>query len=319
MPQSLDIYRHLPDLKEQPVRIAVGWDTSGTDALELAGWLSKSMPSLVRVISTETPPWSASISKKGKKYAKWRKETHAARAAEVRKALKELVPKDKWDEEYYVLADARVREDSFNEEASRFGANILVLGSKEKADKGRFVPNRATGSLMRSSRVPLGLVPRAAKLSKRGLSRITYAFLDDCGPQRPNQGLEIAATLALRLDVPLRIVAFSPVGAEQKMHTLTDEWNESSLATLDRARDCVTAIAQNLGLEAQRNFAVEAKVQAGDGWDRALSSIKWKKGDVLCLGSRPTPGERTVFVDEQTNEFLSHVSVPVVVFPQEGK
>ncbi|MBG6122780.1 universal stress protein [Corynebacterium aquatimens] len=298
----------MPDLRDQPLRIAVGWDTASTDAIELAGWLSKTVPSRVRVISAETRPWSTSISLSGKKYKRWRDKLQSSRDAEVKRALKAFVPKERWDKHFHVLADGPSRDALLSEEARRFKADVLLLGSTSKATKGRFSPTRAVDTLMRTTPVTLGLAPRSAKLSKRGLTRITYAFLDT-DDSNLNQGLQIASTLALRLDVPLRIVAFSPASSHHSRTTLIDEWNEASLALLDRARDCITAIASDLGLTKTKHFEVQTRVRTGDGWAHTVDSIKWKKGDVVCIGS---------CVDERAEEFLRHVPVPILVFPQEG-
>ena len=47
----------------------------------------------------------------------------------------------------------------------------------------------------------------------------------------------------------------------------------------------------------------------------AVDSLKWKKGDLLCLGSSPMGPIARVFIGSTATELLPHVRVPVLVSP----
>ena len=305
---------------ERPLRIAVGWDQSGEEAVHFAGWLARTMPAQIRVVSTEKQPWSHLRNKTSKKYKKWRKEIEEKRSGAIREALKEHVPRGAWDEDYAVFRDGSPRYELLTQEVERFHADLVLVGSKPKAAKGRFKATSTADALMHSSPVSVGLAPRAVKLSKKGITRVNFAFLDE-NDEAANTGIASAAAIAMILDVDLRIMAFSPEETYDYNEQIAphrafiDEWNETSLALLDRARDVVSDMAEKLGVQGLKNFEVETRVSAGDGWDTVVDSQKWKKGDVLFLASRPAT-TNCVFAGPRTTDFLEHAPVPVVIFPQ---
>ena len=100
---------------------------------------------------------------------------------------------------------------------------------------------------------------------------------------------------------------------------LVDEWNEASLALLDRAWDVVLNVARDLNIKDPhaelKNFEVETLVSAGEGWRTVVDSQKWKKGDLLFVDSSPQSKIRPgyVHVGPHTAEFLSYAPVPVIV------
>lgn len=320
----MDDYPLTPELMplvgtERPLRILVGFDQSGEEAIEFAGWFARTLPSRVRVVATAKRPWS-SLGSKSKQYRKWLKKTTDRSEEHIRAALKGSVPRSAWDDEFAVFREGKPRHDLLTQEAQRFNADLIVLGSKPKAAKGRFMASSTADALLHSSPISLGLTPRAAKLSKKGITRVNFAFLDD-DDEATSSGIAAAASVAIVLDTELRIMAFSPEetycfdGELRANRTLVDEWNETSLALLDRARDTVTEIARRIGVNELKNFEVETCVSAGDGWATVVDSQKWKKGDVLFLGSRPSAAQR-VNVGQRASDFLRHVPVPVIIFPQ---
>ena len=320
----MDSYPLIPELlphvgQERPLRVLVGWDQSGEEAVEFAAWLARTTACSIRVVSTAPRPWSSLRGKKSKQYKKWFKQTEGKRVDAIRSALKEHVPHKAWDDEWAVFRDGAPRHELISEEAQRFHADLILLGSKSKAKKGRFLATSTADAMMHYSPISVGLAPRAVKLSKKGITRVNYAFLDE-REEASARGMRVAAAVAMLLNVDLRIMAFSPketysYEAELKAHApLIDEWNESSLALLDRARDCVSDTAAALGIPEPKNFEVETCVSAGDGWKPVVNSQKWKKGDILFLDSQPTERAR-VLTSARTEDFLAHAPVPVVIFP----
>ena len=76
---------------------------------------------------------------------------------------------------------------------------------------------------------------------------------------------------------------------------------------LDRARDCIQ--------EKFPELDVTSEIGSGAGWGGAVDSLKWKKGDLLCLGSSPMGPIERVFIGSTATELLPHVGVPVLVCP----
>lgn len=307
-------------LSGDALRILVAWDPSndesgGMEALECVAWLGRSTPISVRVATTLLRPWPASLNMMGKKYQKWRKQEAEACAEAVEKALKDVeLPRSQWDKQFSTFADGQNEAQLLTDEAQRFKADLILVGSIASASKGRFLAGSTTDALMHSSPTALGLAPRAVKLSKKGITRINFAFIDERVAEN-SSGLLFAAELAALMDVPLRIITFSPTGLAESVlskpkgmgNELIDEWNEQSLGMLDLARDRV--------IEHRDFIEVETEVGSGKGWGNAVDSLKWKKGDLICMDSHPMGTLERVFVGSTANEFLRHVPVPVVIHP----
>lgn len=307
-----------PDPDATPIRVLVAWrpDSRGTEAIELAAWLARTTDVRVRAVTTFLRPWpSTSLSKLGGKYRKWFEKEAAACEQKVRRAFTNAgIDQRFWDERVSVFADGPSESVLLTEAADAYDAHLVILGSGAAAPKGRFLAGSTADALLHSSPKPLGLAPRAVKLSKRGVTRVNFAFLDSHGTEH-DLSLHFAARLAARWDVPLRILAFSPSGiTDAPLHKrgdlsgeLSDEWREHSLAMLDRAGD---AVHDNLP-----EVNIETEIGTGVGWSGAIDALKWKKGDLLCLGSAPLGPIESVFVGSTTTEFLRHVRVPVVIHP----
>ncbi|AKK09960.1 universal stress protein [Corynebacterium testudinoris] len=310
---------HSPDSDPpEPARLLIAWrpDSPGTEAIELAAWLSRTTNVRIRVVSTFVRPWPAtSLSKLGGKYRKWFHKEAAASEAAVKRALSTAgIDKHFWDETISVFADGPSETVLLTEAAEAFDAQLVILGSDAAAPKGRFLAGSTTDALLHSSPRTLALAPRAVKLSKRGVTRINFAYLESKGDER-NDSLHYAAKIAEEWAVGLRILAFSPSGiADAPVNSkvdftreLVDEWREHSLAMLDRAHDSVHGAFPELD--------VESEIGTGSGWSGAIDSLKWKKGDLLILSSDPPGAIERVFLGSTATEFLRHVEVPVVIRP----
>ena len=304
--------------KRRSVHILVAWNptSSGHEAISYAAWLARSMPVKIRVISILLRPWPAtSLAKLGGKYQKSFKKEAKACATAVEQALTAAdVDPQHWDDKVSVLADGSSPAPILSEAAKDFDADLVIVGSSASTPKGRFHTSSTTSALLHSSPSPLGLAPRATKLSKHGITRLNYAFLES-GEATSQVGLLYAASLADRLSLPLRIVAFSPTGIvdipvtikKSLVQDLTDQWHENALAMLDRARDRI--------MDCFPDITVETGIGSGDGWSGAIDALKWKKGDLLCLDSSDAGPSPRVFIGSPTSEFLQHIRVPAVVLP----
>ncbi|MFP7365458.1 universal stress protein [Corynebacterium callunae] len=309
----------------EPLRVLVscrpeetpgGTSSNPNDSVfEFAAWLARTSEINVRGITTFIRPWpSSSISKLGGKYHKWFKNLDSFYRDQIVKCLKDAgVSKSQWDETVSVFVDGPSESSLLTHAAKDFQADLILLGSDATAPKGRFIASSTADALLHSSPVPLGLVPRGVKLSKKGVTRVNYAFISENDDIL--QGLSYAAELANSWQVPLRILSFSPTGItdspmSDKLDLTTElstEWRELTLALLDRARDEV--------LRTHPGLSVSSEIGSGWGWNGAIEALKWKKGDLLCLGSHRTDAFSRVFVGSETMEIIRNAPVPTIIYP----
>ena len=302
----------------KPLRVVVGWDAQNTEAIEFAAWLGRSLPVKVKVLSAVEGTWKKPLS--GKKYKRWFRDRAQEFELQAKRVLKAHIPRDQWAKDFAELAERTDVAGSLYSCAADFSADMIVLGSRVKTQKSRFRPSSTADELMHSSPVPLGLAPRGVKLSRKGITRVTYALIESSKSAQPRDegrfsGLPYAATLACVLGVPLRIIAFSPQEQTDDL-SLAAEWNESTLGLLDRARDQAYGVASAMGPTCADNFDVHSFVASGKGWKRSIDSVKWKKGDLLCMGSHPSDQLKRVFVGSREGEFIRFAPVPVIIHPR---
>lgn len=164
---------------------------------EFAAWLSRTTDIRVRGVTTFTRPWpSSSVSKLGGKYKKWFQNLESRYESRTIKALKRAdVDKSHWDATVSTFADGPSESVLLTHAAEDFNADLILLGSDATAPKGRFLAGSTADALLHSSPVPLGLVPRGVKLSKKGVTRVNYAFTSENGNAH-DRGLMYAAELA---------------------------------------------------------------------------------------------------------------------------
>lgn len=282
---------------------------------EFAAWLARTTDVRVRGVTTFVRPWpSSSISKLGGKYQKWFHNLSTYYTERTTAGFKDAgVPRAHWDEHLSVFADGPSESVLLTQAAEDFGAHLILLGSAAAAPKGRFLAGSTADALLHSSPVPLGLVPRGVRLSKKGVTRVNFAFTSE--NEGPDAGLSYAADLAASWGLPLRILAFSPRGiadspVSDKLDLSTElstEWREHTLAMLDRVRDEV--------LSGSPALQVDSEIGSGWGWNGAIDALKWKKGDLLCLGSHRTDAISRVFVGSETMEIIRNSPVPTIIYP----
>ncbi len=299
-----------------PLRVLVSWSPSstGTEAIEFAAWLARSTPVQIRVVSTISQPLTVtSLSKLSGSYKQWFKKERATCERTVKQALDGAgVDKDQLDKNVSVLLAGPSRPQLLEQAATDFNAHVILLGANQSAPKGRFFSGSTADALLHYSPLPVGLTPRGIKLSKHGVTRINFAFTELGRADDP--ALRHAACIAQRGGIPLRILAFSakglvdvPLEYSPTFPSDAPNWREHSLSLLDRAHDFIA--------EAFPEISVTTDIGSGHGWSGAVDSLKWKKGDLLCLGSSPMGPIERVFIGSTATELLPHVGVPVLVCP----
>ncbi|MDY3128230.1 MAG: universal stress protein [Corynebacterium sp.] len=317
--KSLHSHSHsLREAPAQPLRVLVSWTpaTGGSEAIQLAAWLAKITPVKVRVVTTFAQPWhEVSLQKLGGKYKKWFKQEAAACEQAVENTLVAAgIPREYWDKHFSVLVDGPNISQMLTQSAEDFKADVVALGPGQSAPKGRFLAGSVADTLLHYSPTPLALSPRAVKLAKNGPTRINFAFTDDHHREDFSALFDAARTAAL-WKLPLRILTFSandavnaPVNDKLDVaKELTTQWREQTMATLDVAQEEVADVFPEL--------EITTDIGAGRGWRAAVESLKWKKGDILFLGSTPMGALERVFIGSHATELLPHVSVPVFVSP----
>lgn len=299
-----------------PLRILVHWEPGARGDAALAGvaWLARTTNIKVQCITTFLRPWAApKVSKIGSKYKKWFKKEAQACEEALKTALKEHnIHPESWHEPVSIFADGTNGAQLITDAAQQLYADLILLSSQSSSPKGKIFANSTADALLHSSTQPVGLMPAQPKLSKKGVTRINFAMLE---PELDAATVQYVAGIAAEWQTPLRLVALSPTGfgeppisdSLELPENLALEWRESTFAHLDRCRDQIQAHLPQIRVETEIGF--------GNGWDGALDAIKWKKGDLLCLGSTPVGALERVFIGTQTSEILPHVRVPVFMVP----
>ncbi|AKK12138.1 universal stress protein [Corynebacterium uterequi] len=305
-----------------PLRVLIAWQSGqfGDEPINTAAWLARSLPLRVRAASTMLRLWpTTSLSKLGRRYKQWLASETTSYAKSVRRAFTEAgLAKNSWDKKVGVVLDGPSESTLLTEAAEEFDADLVIVGSHAAAPKGRFLSGTTTDSLLHSSPIPLALAPSRIKLSKRGVTRVNVALLDSQDEDN-DQVLFFAGALAHHLRVPLRLAAFSPTGlTEPRLDERIDfstelsaVWHEHALAMLDRVRDRL--------LDHLPDLEIDTVLGSGIGWAGAVDALKWKKGDLLCMGSTPSGPIERVFLGSTAAQFLPHVPVPVIIHPARNR
>ncbi|SDS75507.1 universal stress protein [Corynebacterium timonense] len=292
------------------LRLTVGWDTTSLAGLEFAAWLGR--------FSASPRSWTKSLAPK--KYKKWLAAEKESVTSKALAALADHLPRNQWASEPCTLVDATSEPAALTSAAQSAGADIIVLSSSATLKQARFLASPTADALMHSSPVSLGLVPTGLKLSKKGVTRVNLALLHS--GREDTTGLRCAVRLALLLEVPLRLVSVLPEMPDvDSLGSEPAESYEAALSLLDRARDeafklVAEETADETTAEPEPPLEVETTLAYGNGWEKAVSSVKWKKGDLICLGSHPSAAQQRVLAGSRASEFLRYAPAPVVIFPR---
>lgn len=306
-----------PPRKPQPLRLLMTWrpESAGNESAQVMAWIARTDASIARTATVISRTWSPQTgSPEQQEYQHWLDAEAAACAEAARDALINAgVPPKTLDPEMpSVVSTDHSETKVLIDAAQEFSADMMILGSHPAAPRGRFRMGSTSDALLHCSPLPLLLAPRAPKLSKRGVTRVNCSYVDT---DQSHEALRLASDLAARWSVPLRLVAFSPRGAtmyptqtpfNDDSHMMV-EWREQALALLDRGRD--------RALSRHPNLLVETETGSGYGWSGAINSLKWKKGDLLVIGSSVLGEFHRVFIGPSTNQILRHAPVPVLVSP----
>ncbi|MBN9644356.1 universal stress protein [Corynebacterium mendelii] len=284
-----------------------------------AAWIARTTDTDIRVAVAFARPWpSLAAAKLQGSYDSWRDGEAAKAKGRVLAALRRAgVSAGCLNHTPVVFCDGPAAAPLITQEATEFRADLILLGPEGSAKKGRFSASTTADALLHTSPAALGLVPRKAKLSKKGVTRLTLAVTspEEFDPETLSRATAIAQAARL----PLRIIAVTPQGLTgptegdvppQLQDAISHGWREHTLAFLDRLSDTVFDTAPGI--------QCTTGIGAGHGFSGALESVSWKKGDLLVVGSTPTGAFERVFIGSVASEILKTSPVPVLVLPAGG-
>lgn len=180
--------------------------------------------------------------------------------------------------------------------ASRTGADLIVIGSRPGGAHGRINLGGTADHLLHAATQTVLLTP-AGHTPSGAPQRISVAYV-----RRPqcDEAVTEAASAAVRLGVPLRLVTLAVDGAGEG--PLRDD----------------LALAVRLAGESSElePGAVQTTVGEGDDVAAAVTDLDWAEGDLLvCASSEDAPVHR-VFLGETAFKVVRAAPCPVAVLPR---
>ncbi|WP_448851897.1 universal stress protein [Corynebacterium sp. 335C] len=302
-------------MSSTPLRVLVAWrpGAAGGEVMAHAAWLARTCRVRIRTVAVLSRGWPlTSLARLGDDDSWARTEIRATEKA-IRAAGKAHgIRKGMLDESPTLVVEAANEAGTIADAARDFGADVVLLGTRAHSPSGHFRAGATADALLHHSPVPVGLTPRAPKLSKNGVTRVTCTYLDTAQSHR---ALERAADLAMAWDVPLRLLALTPRGATMyptdsgfgSDEDLIIEWQEQAMALLDRGQD--------RALTRHPELRLQLEVGSGHGWEGAVGSVKWKKGDLTVIGSSGLGPFGRVFTGTSVNHMVKHVPSPMLITP----
>jgi nucleotide-binding universal stress UspA family protein len=180
--------------------------------------------------------------------------------------------------------------------ASKVGADLIVIGSPGGGAHGRINLGGTADHLMHASTQAVMLTP-AGHVPVDRPHRVTVAYV-----RRPqcDEAVTRAADMAVRLDVPLRLMTLAV--AEPDQDVLRDDL---ALA--------IRQASESTGLAAEE---IQARVGEGDDVAEAMADVPWVAGEVLiCASGEDAPVHR-VFLGETAFKVLRAAPCAVAVLPR---
>jgi len=195
--------------------------------------------------------------------------------------------------------------------AGELGADMIVLGSSRSASSGKFLEGSVTRNLLHLSKLPVALATRGFDAGpKTVLTRLTCAF---AATPKSRATVDYCVKFCRKYQVPLRLATFVvrdkqmyPTGAGYQVENLVaNQWRSQAIAA-----------QKTLLAEIGSDMAVKTEIGDGANWKEALSSIGWKSGEMLVIGSGRIGPLAQVFLGSNGNRIIRNVPVPIIVVPR---
>lgn len=281
---------------------------SGTAPLNLAVGAARTLRTSLTVATIVPKPWTTpSPARIDAEYASWAGQLGADSAQEAQRYLDSVC--DGMAVTYHSHSHRSVSR-GLTEVVDELGADLLVLGSSSNGQFGQVVVGSTADRLLHSSPVPLAIAPRGYRIARSGaLTRITCGY-----PGTPESVgvVKRIADLAIRLEVPLRVITFAVRGRTMYPPEVGLHAEDSILAAWEASARELLAKLRTDGVVSDD---VVLQVVSGNGWDQALDAAEWQDGDILALGTSPRGDMARVFLGSRGTKILRHSPVPVLVLP----
>jgi nucleotide-binding universal stress UspA family protein len=285
--------------------VAYSADKGGQDALVLGMMLSRRDKAKMVVCLILPKTWGyPSMARVDAEYAAFL-DKHAEKAMAKAKSL----VGDKLNAQFITRSHASA-EQGIAATAEDLGADMIVLGSSRSASTGKFLEGSVTRHLLHVSKLPVALAPRGFDPgSKTVLNRLTCAY---AATPRSRETVEYCLGFSRKYKVPLRLATFVvrdkqmyPTGAGYKVENLVaNQWKSQA-----------TAAQKALLAEIAGDVPVKTAIGDGANWKAAVSSIGWKPGEVMVVGSGRGPLAQ-VFLGSNGNRIIRNAPVPMIVVPR---
>lgn len=280
----------------------------GLAALNLGVEAAKTLKTALAVVTVVPKPWTTpSPARVDAEYAQYADRLAGDSATQARKCIESL---DATLEVSFHKYAHRSAPGGLLQAVDELKADVLVLGSAADGRLGQVVIGTTGDRLLHSSPVPLAISPRGYRGSKtHGLTRITCAYP---GTAESVHVVERVATLAERLDVPMRVITFAVRGRTMYPPEVGLHAEDSILESwATHAREALAALKTD-GIVGPDS---DLQVVTGNGWDQALDAADWDDGELLALGTSPQGVIARVFLGSKGAKIVRHSPVPVLVLP----
>lgn len=281
--------------------------------IELAATLARSTtPSEDLLIVTVVPaPWPTPVAgNTDKEFAEWSAGRGRAAVAEAEKALTEYCPAVT---ARAIWVQGRSIPATLLEQAEKVDASMIVVGSGDDGAYGAIHLNSTSDRLLHSSTVPVAIATRGYVTRPTPLSRISCAFRGDEASRRT---LTAAAELAVKMEVPLRVVTFAVRGRsmyppEIGLRTedlVLEKWVEQSKVAQAEAEEQLRA-------DGATPVAIESVVAVGRSWMSTVDSVEWNRDEILVVGSSSTSVLERIFLGSSATKIVRYSPVPIIAVP----
>ncbi len=294
------------------MRFIVGYaaDDKGHEALELGAWLAARYDAELTVAYVVPDEFPVAT----------RVDLRDSVPAEVRSQVDDWLARA----QDWVAAHSEVRADTRVVPAAstvrglvglahQVDAGLIVLGSSRGGKGKHFSIGTISGQLLRESPVPLALAPPGyVHERERPTGQVWCGFV---GSPQSEDALLVAARVAKRLDVPLRLLTFDvdkrparSISADiEQIVTPTGETEEVAAATDE-------AIAELL----EDGIDVAAVIARGKNVEQAFKSLQRadQAADILVIGSHGTGPLARVMLGSTASGILRRSPWPVIAVPR---
>ena len=276
-------------------------------ALELACEFARSQAAPLRAVTVVPHGWGTPVAgDTDREYEQW---AAAEGEASAKLALQHLAKHPDIEVEA-VWVSARSVPQALLEQAETVGAQLLVVGSGDSAERGRVALSSKTERLLHSSSVMVALAPRDYRPEPDSrITRVTLAFRDDDATW---QLLDRAAEICRQVGAELRLVT---VAVKQRSLVTSPVRGDEKLVYAQLLGQVQSAQAEAVDHLAKVGMTAAAEVAGGESWAEALATVSWRAGDLMVVGSSRTHPLANVFLGSSASKIARNSPVPVLVVP----